>query len=141
MGLESEKNAPESAFEKRFKINQELAKLKKQRETIEAGTMEEEVKSAVLVQILKETAMKETELFALDNAPQNAMNGPITAIPTQNKIINPSERLAPMGTNEHVNWDDVYQDGSKKDKGDALVTEFSKNNRGTMGDPNNAFKG
>jgi hypothetical protein len=83
MGMETAGKAPESPFEKRFKINQDIMKLKKDLETVRAGSYSG--KAELEAGILADIAEKEMALLDLDNTPPQAdKNSPLT-IPKQVK--------------------------------------------------------
>ena len=122
MGIETAGKAPESPFEKRIKINQDIMKLKKDLETVRAGSYSG--KAELEAGILADIAVKEQELLALNNAPQEASkNAPVG-------LSNKRDTFA---------WDGGYASGSDRG-GEANTFEESPDKKGTLGNPGEIHK-
>ena len=83
MGIENVGGkTPESSFEKRVRLNQEVTKLRAHLETVENGTSSGKAELANI--ILLEIAQKEKELAVLDGAPSKNTS-PLSGGPTLTK--------------------------------------------------------
>jgi hypothetical protein len=110
MGIENHKNTSESAFEKRFALNQNILKLRKDLETVQNGSYAG--KDELAASILADIAESERALLELDKAPlENIPAGPVTAMPTIRK--EGTEGLKRMGTGDFI-FDDIQAGGSER---------------------------